>query len=100
MGVGTRHDWFFHQGDAWGIATVERVTVGDNGATLGIGVDVTIRNLEAIYNLAKVDVGDTSCAILAKGNDVICRKLALKEFCNKAPGYLIWIRGKDRGLCK
>ena len=61
---------------------MERVTVGENGTTLDIGVDVTIRNLEAIYNLAKVDVGDTSCAIsvriLAKGNVVICGELALK----------------------
>ena len=81
-----------------------RVTVGYNGATLYVDVDVAIRNLEAIYHLTKVDVGDTGCAIsvriLAQGDVVVSRELVLKEFCNKASGDLIRIRGEDRGLCK
>ena len=81
-----------------------RVAVGDDGAILYIDVDIAVRNLEAIYHLAKVDVGNTGSAIsvrvLAQGKIVIRRELVLKKLCNKAPGDLIRIRGIDRCLRK
>ena len=81
-----------------------RVAVGDDGAILYIDVDIAVRDLEAIYHLAKVDVSNTggaiSVGVLAQGKLVICRELVLKEFCNKAPGDLVRIRGIDGCLRK